>query len=252
MDNRLAPATVDAFLLPSLTNHSLLENRLTVVIDVLRATTTIVHALASGAERVIPFSEVEAARDFARRQDGQVLLGGERGGLPIHGFDLGNSPADYTEQRVGGKTLAITTTNGTRAMMCCRSAHTVLLAAFVNFSAICQRLADEPDVAIVCAGTNNEISREDVILAGAIADDLVRRSPSPRLNDQAEIAAEAWRAATREMTTSNLLESSLRSSSGGRHLIDIGQEQDIQIASQLDRFDLVPELHLPTWEILPA
>ena len=87
------------------------------MIDVLRSTTTIVHALAAGAREVIPCAQVEEARQIARQFPAdQVVLGGERGGLAVKGFDLGNSPEDYTADRVRGKTLVITTTNGTRAM----------------------------------------------------------------------------------------------------------------------------------------
>src|SRR5205823_10380648 len=138
-----------------------------VVIDVLRATTTIVHALAAGAREVVPCLEVEDARRIAAELGKAAILGGERRGLPIPGFDVGNSPAEYTRQRVGGKTVVFTTTNGTRAMQRCKFASRVLLGAFVNFSAVCRELAVVDHVALVCAGTDGHVTREDTLLAGA-------------------------------------------------------------------------------------
>src|ERR1041384_8191351 len=106
--------TINVHLLPILVEPHELAGKLVVVIDVLRATTMIIHALAAGAKAVIPFLEVAGARELAERLPGQAVLGGERGGNRIAGFDLGNSPLEYTPAAVGGKTLVFTTTNGTR------------------------------------------------------------------------------------------------------------------------------------------
>jgi 2-phosphosulfolactate phosphatase len=253
---------IDVFLLPALVEPDELTGKIAVVIDVLRATTTIVHALAAGAAQVVPCLEVDDARRVAAEAPGQIVLGGERFGLPIPGFDLGNSPADYTGVRVGGKTVAFTTTNGTRAMQHCRAARRVLIGAFVNFSAVCRELLDEHDIALVCAGTNGHVTREDTLFAGAVVHELANavstasggheppeKSAPVALNDQAEIAADAWRACANDLTQYKLLGSALRASRGGRNLIDTGQENDIDLAAQIDRFDLVPELDLATWRI---
>lgn len=242
-----ASRTLRVFLLPDLAGTEELSGRTAVVIDVLRATTTIVHALAAGAQAVLPCAEVEQARQIAQRLGGEALLAGERGGLPIPGFDLGNSPREFTPARVAGKTIVFTTTNGTRALLRSANATRILLAAFVNFSAVCRELAGHEQVAIVCAGTDGEVTREDVLLAGALVDDLTRgEPPGPagrrtawQLNDQAEIAADAWRTAVR-LLTDRPLGLALRLSRGGRNLIEIGQENDIDLAAQIDRFDLVP------------
>jgi 2-phosphosulfolactate phosphatase len=182
-----------------------------------------------------------------------TVLGGERGGLRIEGFQLGNSPAEYTAQTVGGKRVVFTTTNGTRAMIHCRQARRVLVAAMVNYSAVCRELQGETAVDIVCAGTDGHVTREDTLLAGAIVDDLLRareaQQPALALNDQAEIAADAWRAAVGQLTGSSLLANAMRHSLGGRNLIEIGQENDIDLAAQLDQFDLVAELDLNAWRI---
>jgi 2-phosphosulfolactate phosphatase len=244
------PPIVNVNLLPTLTTPEQLAGKTVVVIDVLRATTTIVHALAAGAKEVVPCLEVEEARRWAEKHSGHVVLGGERGGLRIDGFQLGNSPAEYTAASVGGKTVVFTTTNGTKAMLQCRQAARVLIGAFVNFSAVCRELAGADAVELLCAGTENHITREDVLLAGAIADELRRGASSQlQLNDQAEIAADAWRAAAGDLAAGKLLAAAIGNSRGGRNLIEIGQERDIDIAAQIDKFDIVPELDLAAWTI---
>ena len=236
---------LDVYLLPDLAEPAALAGKTVVVIDVLRATTTIVHALAAGAREVVPCLEVDEARQVAARLGVAAVLGGERGGVAIAGFDVGNSPAEYTRERVGGKTVVFTTTNGTRAMQRCKLAGRVLLGAFVNFSAVCRELAGNDQVALVCAGTDGHVTREDTLLAGAIVDDLAR-SKKLQLNDQALLAADAWQTAVRLMTD-RPLGLMLRESRGGRNLIDTGQENDIDLAAQMDRFDVVPELDLAAW-----
>jgi 2-phosphosulfolactate phosphatase len=241
---------IDVYLLPDLAETAELASRTAIVIDVLRATTTIVHALAAGATEVIPCLEVENAWQHCQSLGERAILGGERGGALIPGFDLGNSPAEYTADRVRGRSVVFTTTNGTRALERCRQANRVLIAAFVNFSAVCRELATAERLAIVCAGTDRHVTREDTLLAGAIVDDLCR-SARCKLNDQAEIAADAWRTAVR-ILTDRPLGVMLRASRGGRNLIETGQENDIDLAAQMDKFDVVPELDLASWRIRVA
>src|SRR6185436_10147310 len=117
-------------LLPALAEPGDLAGRTVVVIDVLRATTTIITALAAGATQVVPCQEIEEARRLAGQFSPPAITGGERGGRQIPGFDLGNSPRAYTRKRVGGRPVVFTTTNGTRAMLRCREAGRVLIGAF--------------------------------------------------------------------------------------------------------------------------
>src|SRR5262249_8185995 len=145
---------IDVYLLPALVEPHELTGKTVVVIDVLRATTTIIHALASGAREVLPFLEIGEAQQKATEVGETAVLGGERGGKPIPGFDLGNSPAEYTPDKVRGKTVVFTTTNGTRAMLRCHAAQRVLVGAFVNFSAVCREVGGEQELAFVCAGTD--------------------------------------------------------------------------------------------------
>ena len=156
-------------LLPGLIPPGALKGSVAVVVDVLRATTVMVHALASGCAAVIPCGEIEEARRIAADLPaGSALLAGERHGLPIEGFDLGNSPGEFTPEVCRGKTLVMTTTNGTRAILASLDAERVLVAAFSNFGMTVQWLhAEDRDIHIVCAGTEGEISFEDALLAGA-------------------------------------------------------------------------------------
>jgi 2-phosphosulfolactate phosphatase len=243
----------NVYLLPALASPAEFQGTTAIVIDVLRATTTIIYALAAGATKVIPVLTVEEARNKADGLKPRPLLGGERGGECIEGFDLGNSPTEYTRERLSGKTLVVTTTNGTRAMQHARHASRLLLGAFVNFGAICRELQGASEVSILCAGTDGQITREDTLLAGAIADDLMRSTCAAEtvFNDQAEIAADAWRALLREIEEGKPLTAHLRSSQGARNLIELGMERDIDIAAEIDRFDLVPELDLTAWQIAP-
>jgi 2-phosphosulfolactate phosphatase len=249
------PHEVCAHFLPDLTTPEALAGADVVVIDVLRATTTIVHALAAGAVEVIPCLDVEEARERAESLGERAVLGGERGGVRIEGFQLGNSPEEYTPQAVTGRTLVFTTTNGTRAMRQCSRATRVWIGAFVNFSAVCNALAEAPIVHLLCAGTDRHITREDVLLAGAIAEELsagraAGMSAGIRLNDQAEIAVDAWRSAVGRQTGERLLAEALRASRGGRNLLELGHDRDIEIAAALDRFNFVPTLNLREGRII--
>jgi 2-phosphosulfolactate phosphatase len=247
------PKVVNAHLLPELVDDGALAGKPAVVIDVLRATTTIAHALAAGASSVIPCVDVDEARRVRAEFGDDARLGGERGGMRIDGFDFGNSPEEYTEPTVQGKTLIFTTTNGTRAMKSAAGACRVFLVAFVNLSAVCDKIFSEERIEIICAGTNRQISREDVLLAGAITEQLIRGTDDPTLNDQATIALDSWRRFSRELVENKVpLLESLRNSYGARNLIEIGLERDIEIAAQLDRLEVVPELDLARWRITSA
>lgn len=238
-------------LLPSLVAPAELADHTIVVVDILRATTTVVHALAAGAREVVPLLEIADAQARKAHLGSQALLGGERGGKRIEGFDFGNSPAEFTSDRLAGKTLLFTTTNGTRALAHAQQGKRVLLGAFVNLSAICRDLADAEEIDILCAGTDQEVTREDVLFAGAVTTELCAAN-SYECNDQAEIAADAWRSAAQQMTAGSPLAALLRGSQGARNLIEIGQERDIEICATVDKFDLVPVLDVPAWTIRPA
>src|SRR5437764_12866576 len=228
---------VQVHLLPCQAPPGRLAGGLAVVIDVLRASTTIVHALAAGAACVRPCAEVEEARELAgQMRVGRVVLGGERGGVPVPGFDLGNSPREYTAKACKGNTVVLTTTNGTRALLRAAEAERTLVAAFVNYSAVCEQLRqDLRPVHILCAGTEGEVALEDTLLAGAIVDDL-SEACEVRLNDAARLAWDCFE------NHGCLLQGALEVSRGGAILKRLGYDEDIRTACQVDRFHLVPEL----------
>ena len=251
-----------AHFLPDLVPPDELAGGTVVVIDVLRASTVISHALAAGARAVIPALEVDEARRIAAGLPaGDALLGGEREGLPIAGFDLGNSPSEYTPATVGGRTVVFTTTNGTRAMNRCRAAARVLVGAFVNLSAVCDCIKRStstplPPIHLLCAGTRGRITREDVLFAGAVIDRLLTDGAVDETaqNDQARIARAAWREATggESPISTKKLAAELRNTQGGRNLKAIHLERDIDDVAQLDSLRVVPELNVLTWRIEPA
>lgn len=242
---------LNVYALPTLVTPEEMAGDAVVVIDVLRASTTIIHALAAGAKEVLPCLEVDEARTIAAQfPPGEVILGGERGGLAIDGFDLGNSPTDYTPERVAGRTLVFTTTNGTRAMARCKQAAHVFIGAFVNAAAVVECLAGIDRIHLLCAGTEGRMSNDDVLVAGLLVERLQQRGDMMRrLNAQAITAQETWRHAFAlpqslgaEPLPPERLAAQLRDSLGGQNLVNVGLEADILTAARLDRFDIVPEL----------
>lgn len=238
------PSAVFVHFLPSLIPPGALQGGVAVVVDVLRATTAMVHALAAGCEAVIPCGEIEEARREARKfPAGSVVLGGEREGLPIPGFDLGNSPRSFTPEVCRGKTLVMTTTNGTRAILASLEADRVLIGSFPNFAATVQALhLESRAIHVVCSGTDGCISFEDSLLAGAFAQHLKDMGAELR-NDEAEIAAGAWSKIHNSLwfksgdpdAESNPLVRYLRRGRGGRRVLELGLGADIDDAAYLNR-----------------
>lgn len=148
-----------------------IEGKNVVVIDILRATTTICVAFANGAESVVPVATPEEALTYISRG---FLVAAERGGKTVDGFNLGNSPQDYTEDRVRGKHIALTTTNGTRALRLCAGAAGTYVGSFLNLSATAARLQqDQRDVMLFCSGWKDKFNLEDTLFAGALAQQLL-------------------------------------------------------------------------------
>ncbi|HEX4342205.1 MAG TPA: 2-phosphosulfolactate phosphatase [Verrucomicrobiae bacterium] len=176
-----------------------------VVFDVLRATTTMVTALANGASVVIPVSEISEAVAI-RKKDNTVLLGGERDGVKIRAaqtggvdFDFGNSPREYTAAKVRGHTIVSTTTNGTRALRACAGAMVVLAGTFNNLGAtasflekIFKQKSGPTELLLVCAGTQEEAAYEDTLCAGALGDALWPLFDQRAVSDSAQIARQIY------------------------------------------------------------
>jgi 2-phosphosulfolactate phosphatase len=242
--------------LPQAVDQTELIGSTVVVIDLLRATSTICQALASGAREVVPFLEIDDALAAAGRTDrADIVLGGERRGGKIPGFDVGNSPSEYTPQVVGGKRVFITTTNGTRAMHHARLASRVVLGSFLNLSAVVASIKDELSIDILCAGTDGCETYEDILAAGAIVYGIRETNGDHwQVNELARDARDEWdilllRAEREGRMPIEQLALELRPTTGGRNLIGIGLDQDIVDCAQIDRYNIVPELDLKAWRI---
>lgn len=212
-----------------------LQEQVAVVIDVLRASSTIVAALAAGAHTIYPVESTEDALKLAAslgRSD--ALLAGERKGLKVEGFDLGNSPREFTPERVGGKQIVMTTTNGTRALVAASGAERVLVAAMVNLSAAARALAAAPRVAVICAGSNGRFAIEDALCAGMLLARLAELGPL-ELEDTGRAALALAGAFAADAGF-------LSGTKAGRGLAEIGFDQDVGWCARVDAHDVVPEL----------
>ncbi|MFO0864464.1 MAG: 2-phosphosulfolactate phosphatase [Gemmataceae bacterium] len=232
-----ADRIVHVHLLPDLIPPGALEGAVAVGIDVLRATTTIVVALAAGCREVRPCAQVEEARTLAdSMRVGHAVLGGERGGVKLQGFDLGNSPREYVQSVCQNRTLVFTTTNGTRTLARIAEAERALVAAFVNFSAVCESLRhDGRPLHLVCSGFEGQPALEDTLLAGAFVDCL-SDAFEMQLNDSARLAWDCFE------NHGRVLLGAFEVSQGGRHLQAIGMGEDLAVAADADRYHLVPEV----------
>jgi 2-phosphosulfolactate phosphatase len=230
---------LDVFLTPGEVAAGEVAGRTVVVLDVLRATTTIVEALSAGAKAIYPVASIDDALRLANTFGrGEVLLCGERRSLPIEGFDLGNSPEEFTADKVRGKTLVMTTTNGTHAMSLAAGAARVLIGAMVNLDAVVEELASSSaDPVFVCSGRERFFGLEDAVCAGAMATRLMQVCPGDwRMNDGALAAV----ALTERFGTGEDLFAQV---AAGRLLREAGLEADLAVCGHANRHAIVPLLH---------
>ena len=188
-----------------------------------------------------------------------VVLGGERRGARIEGFDLGNSPAEYTPKAVGGKAVYITTTNGTRALYHARLARRIVVGAMVNLSSVVESVMTEPRIDILCAGTDGEETLEDLLTAGAMIDRLtVTPLADWQLNDAATNAVREWRLLVGKADLSgrsieSQLAAKFRETLGGRNCIEVGNEADLPECARIDHVRVAPEMDVTSGRItVPA
>lgn len=219
---------ISVILAPGVAAEDELRGRSCVVIDVLRATTSMVAALDAGCRAIYPVATAEDAWALRAELGDDLKLGGERGGLKIHGFDLGNSPREYGVDAVGNTLLAMTTTNGTTAMLAAAQAGAspVYVASLRNAPATARRLLrDGRDAVLYCAGTNGRISLDDIINAGAIASVCQENRPQTALADTGKLALAAYRLASRDMVAA------LTATIHGHKLVELGFGEDIRYAA---------------------
>ena len=170
--------------------ESKLENKIAVVIDMFRATSVIVTALNNGCEEVIPFLTIEETLESSEElKREEYILGGERRAVKIDGFDLSNSPLEYTKEVVEDKKVLITTTNGTRTLTKSNSAKRIIIAAMINAKAVSDKLLEiNEDVVIINAGTNGNFSMDDYICSGYIINEMLKVDNNIELTDISKTA----------------------------------------------------------------
>ena len=218
---------------------AVLVDQTVVVIDVLRATSTMVEALANDARGITAVATTEEAVRIAQNigRDG-ALLTGERKCVRIEGFDLGNSPLEFTAERVAGRQLIMTTTNGTAALAAVTASRRVLIASLLNVDAVARELAvDDESITLVCAGREGRFALEDAICAGTLALRLYRRLG--RRRNWSDAALAAAQLARRYLPS---VERTLRRTAAGRQLMELGLGADVTYCAQLDHYDVVPKV----------
>ena len=231
---------LDVFMTPAEALPAEVAGRTVVVIDVLRASSSIVEAMASGARTIFPVASIEEAIRLANTlgRDG-VLLCGERRSLTIEGFDLGNSPGDFTPERVGGKTLVMTTTNGTASMAAAAGAGRVIVGALLNLDAVVEdlvRTGAEP--VFLCSGREGRFGLDDAVTAGRMIGALLEARPDAEwtMNDGARAALALGRAFDGDAATL------FAETAAGRQVADAGLEADLAFCAQTNLRDVVPVL----------
>jgi 2-phosphosulfolactate phosphatase len=219
---------------PSLISLYNVEDYVVVIIDIFRATSSICYGIENGAEAIIPVSEVEECAAY-REKEFDYLLAAERDGKVVDGFDFGNSPFSYTKEKVAGKTIVLTTTNGTHALHLSRSAKKIVIGSFLNLTALCNWLKTQNDnILLVCAGWKNNFNLEDTLFAGAVVDQL--KGLDFKLDDAAIAANDLFQIGKSDINQY------LKKTSHGERLKKLGIEKDIEFCLQVDLTTTIPVL----------
>jgi 2-phosphosulfolactate phosphatase len=207
-----------------------------IVIDVLRASSTITQALVNGAREVVPVSTPAEAGELAVKAGrGDVVLAGERDGKLIEGFDLGNSPFEYSRERVNGRTVIFASTNGSPALVRAKAAEMVTIGCFNNYSAVTSNARESGiDVTIICSGRNGKYSLEDFVCAGKIVEGLL--SNNVIANDGAQGSLDLFRYYRSQIPEV------VRYSYHGKYLATLGFDSDLEHCAKVDIHHIVPTL----------
>src|ERR1700761_9039250 len=171
LENPTSPS-LEVCLSPALLSLYNVEEYIVVIVDIFRATSSICYGIENGAEAIIPVAEVDECLAYHDKQTG-YLLAAERNGEVVEGFDFGNSPFSYTKEKVAGKTIVLTTTNGTQALHLSRKAKKIVIGSFLNLTALCNWLKKQDEnILLVCSGWKNNFNLEDTLFAGAVVEQL--------------------------------------------------------------------------------
>ena len=227
------PLIVDVCLSPYLYPVYHRDDTIVVVIDILRATSAMCTAFHHGVGKIIPVATLEEATEYKKQG---FLVGAERNGIAIEGFDFGNSPFSYMSEKIKDKTIVISTTNGTQAIHAARNAYKVVIGAFTNISALCNWLKSQnKSVLLLCSGWKNKFNLEDTLFAGAVADILLKND-NFKYGDGALTSSYLYKAAQSNMYKY------LRHSSHAERLGAMGLKKDIKYCFTLDQTDVIPIL----------
>jgi 2-phosphosulfolactate phosphatase len=225
---------LDVCLSPALIPLYNVEDYIVVIIDIFRATSSICYGIENGTVAIIPVSEVEECAAY--RESGlDYLLAAERDGKVVEGFDFGNSPFSYTLEKVGGKTVVLTTTNGTHALHLSRLAKKIVIGSFLNLTALCNWLkSQDENVLLVCAGWKNNFNLEDTLFAGAVIEQL--KEFDFKLDDAAIAANDLYQIGKHDINQY------LKKTSHSERLKKLGIEKDIEFCLQVDLTTAIPIL----------
>lgn len=224
--------TIEVCLSPELIHQYDLAGKTVVVVDIFRATSCIVTGLANEVAAIKPVAEIEECLELGKQD---YMMAGERGGIMVSGFDMGNSPFEYQSENVKGKKVAISTTNGTLAISKSKEADQIIIGAFLNLEAISEYLLEiESDVLIHCAGWKGTVNLEDTLFAGALIDECGEEMKA--IGDAALLAHQLY------IGNHESLYGLAKQSSHAERLAGFGIENDLEFCMTENQYDVVPIL----------
>lgn len=223
---------LEVCLTPALLHLHDFTKSIVVVIDIFRATSSICYGIENGAFAIIPVATVEECESY---RDSDFLLAAERNGEVVDGFDFGNSPFSYVKEKVAGKTIVLTTTNGTHAINMSRGANKIVIGSFLNISALCTWLKTQPnDVLLLCSGWKDKVNLEDTLFAGGVVHYL--KDDNYALDDASIASEDLYKLAKGDLGLY------LKKTSHSERLKKLGIEEDIAFCLKLDITTSIPVL----------
>jgi 2-phosphosulfolactate phosphatase len=237
---------INVLLSPLNADELYFTGKTTVVIDVLRATTVILNAFNNGAKEIIPVGSMEFAMKHSANAFGGIsILGGERNTKKIDGFTLGNSPIEYTEENVSGKSIVYFTTNGSKAIVKAKFSENLLICSFNNLESVARHLLSlKTDVQILCAGSNGMFCMEDTVCAGRLIEEIQNLGESVEITDAGKASLELFKVFGQDINRM------LNETEHGKILIENGFQEDIDFCSSVNNIDLVPFYNAGTIKVI--